>query len=104
VRFRRLSAGPLGVLKIVTRKKVLLATTAVWIALVAVAIYLPSAAVMHGPRDDREAYVYSWSLQIGSRILVEGPIFLGILALMLMLEWAGFEWFIRRRQRRGLSP
>jgi hypothetical protein len=89
-------------LKIVTRKKVFLATTAVWIVLVAAAIYLPTAAVIHGPRDDRESYVYSWTFQIGARVLVEGPIFVGILALALTLEWAG-DWFIHRHRRLGRS-
>jgi hypothetical protein len=84
-------------LKTVTRKNVFLATTAVWMVLVAAAIYLPSAAVMNGPRDDRESYVYSWTFQIGTRVIVESPIFVGILALALTLEWAG-DWFIRHRR------
>ena len=96
-----MSSGPLGDLKIVTRKRVILATAAVWIALFAVVIYLPSAAVMHGPRDDREAYVYSWTFQVGARAVADAPIFVSVLALTLTFEWAAFEWFIERHRRLG---
>lgn len=84
-------------------KTTLFVTTVVWMALVAVAIYAPSAAVMHGPRDDREAYVYSWSFQIWARAIVDGPVFVCVLATTLVLEWVGFEWFRRRQERVGAS-
>jgi hypothetical protein len=87
-----------------TRKRTLIATALIWLALVAVIIYFPSAAVMQGPRDDRESYVYSWRFQLWARATVDGPPLIGILAVALALEWATFERFARRRDRVDQSP